>query len=159
MTIKNIASAFGFAAIGLLFFCLRLWQPEHQVLKHHEHLLKAASTRNWTEFAENIDEHYKDRWGQNKAVVLSQSKEVLSQFFVLEITSESPDCLISGSEGIVSCHLKIVGKGSPLADLAIEEVNALKTPFTFRWTRQSWKPWDWKLTFADNPQLNIPEGL
>jgi len=159
MNIKSIAAATGLTLVLILLFCLWLWQPERQVLKHNEHLLKAASSRNWTALAEFINEKYSDRWGHDKASALSDSREVLGQFFVLEITGESAGCSTDGLVATVSCRLKMSGKGSPLADIAVNEINALKTPFTFQWTRQSWKPWDWQLTRADNPDLNIPQGF
>jgi len=159
MTIKTIAATAGLAAVVILLFCLRLWQPERQILKHNEHLLKAASNRNWTRLAAFIDEKYSDRWGHDKASALSDSREVLAQFFVLDLTGESPECSANGLTGTVSCHLKMSGRGSPLADAAMNEINGLQPPFTFQWTRQSWKPWDWKLTRVDNSQLNIPQGL
>jgi hypothetical protein len=159
MNIKSIAAAACLGAVLLLLFCLRLWQPERQVLKHNEHLLKAASHRDWKRVAEFIDEKYGDRWGHDKTSALSDSREVLGQFFILDLTGESSDCAADGGVGTVVCRLKMAGRGSPLAEAAMDEVNALKTPFTFQWTRQSWKPWDWKLTRVDNPQLNVPQGL
>ena len=156
MNIKTVTTAAGLAAVVLLLLCLRLWQPERQVLKHQQHLLQAASRRNWTRLAEFLGEKYTDQWGHDKAAALSDSREVLGQFFALDLTGESPDCTANGILGTVSCRLKMAGKGTPLAEIALEEVNALKTPFTFQWTRQSWKPWDWKLTRVDNPDLQIP---
>jgi hypothetical protein len=159
MNIKSATAAACLAGVALLLFCLRLWQPERQVLRHNEHLLKAASSRNWTRVAEFIDEKYGDRWGHDKSSALSDSREILGQFFVLDLVGESSECRADGAIGTVSSRLKMTGKGSPLAEAAMEEVNALKNPFTFQWTRQSWKPWDWKLTRVDNPDLNLQQGL
>ena len=159
MNIKNTVYALALAAIVLILFCLRLWQPERQVLKHQENLLKAASARNWPRMAEFIDGKYSDRWGHDKTSVLSDSREVLSQFLVLEITGASIETTVTGGVGTVSCRLKMVGRGSPVGEVVMSEINGLKTPFTFQWTCQSWKPWDWNLTLVDNPGLNIPQGF
>ena len=158
MNLKNTGIYAGVAAVVIILYSLWLWQPERQVLKHHEHFLKAVSNRNWTRFAGFLDDKYTDRWGHDRAGVLSDSREVLSQFFTLTLTGESTDCAVDGNTGTVSCRLRMQGAGTPVAESAVSEVNSLAAPFTFKWTRQSWKPWDWKLMSVDNPQLNIPQG-
>ena len=45
------------ALVIAALYCLWLWQPERQVLKHHARLLHAAEARNWTRFGELIDAH------------------------------------------------------------------------------------------------------
>jgi len=157
MNLKNAGIFASLSTVALLLYCLWLWQPGRQVLKHHQHFLQAASDRNWTRFTDYLDDKYADQWGHDKAGVLSSSREILSQFFALTITDESTDCVVEGNTATVSCRLKMKGTGSPVAEYAIDEVNALTTPFTFEWTRKSWKPWDWKLKRVDNPQLSIPQ--
>ena len=139
MKIKTAAAVACLAAVVLILFLLRLWQPERQILKHNEHLLKAASDRNWTRLALLIDDKYSDRWGHDKTSALSDAREVLGQFFVLDLTGESPQAGADGMTGVVSCRLKMAGNGTPLAGAAMDEVNALRSPFTFQWTRKSWR--------------------
>lgn len=158
MNLKKSAAIAGIAVILPMLFCLHLWQPERQVLKHHEHLLQAASDRNWKRLTEMMDEKYTDRWGHDRAGAIAESREVLSQFFALTITGEPGECVISGNIATLPAHLKLAGNGTAVAEMAVNEVNALTGPFVFEWTRKSWKPWDWKLTRVDNRQLNIPEG-
>ena len=158
MNIKSTLPFVCLAFVVLLLFCLRLWQPERQALMHNEHLLKAASKRDWTRVSAFIDEKYSDRWGHDKTAALADAREILSQFFILDLTGESPECSAGSGSATISCRLKMTGRGSPIADAAMTEVNALQTPFSFQWTRHSWKPWDWKLARVDNTQLNIPPG-
>jgi len=157
MNLKIAGILSGLLAVSVMLFSLWLWQPERQVLKHHEHFLRAAANRDWTRLAGFLDDSYADRWGHNKESVVSNSREVLSQFFGLNIADEETDCYIEGNTGTVSCKLTLHGNGTPVAEYAVSEVNRLTTPFTFQWIRRSWKPWDWKLTRVDNPQLHIPQ--
>ena len=79
-----------------------------------------------------------------------------AQFFVLGITLENPEQSVSGKSGEVSARLLAKGSGGPLAQLVIERLQGLHEPFTFRWQRRSWKPWDWALVRVDQPTLEIP---
>lgn len=153
MTGKGTVAAF--AAVAWVLYCLWLWQPERQVLKHHEHFIKAAETRNWRRVEAFIDAGYSDRWGHDKAFVLRESREILRQFFALSIVSAVGSCDVIGHAATVSATLKMAGTGTPIAEMAKNEVNALRAPFVFEWKRQSWKPWDWKLTRVDHPQLRL----
>jgi len=146
--------------LGLLFVliflrCLWLWQPERQVLLHQDHLLDAAEIRNWKRFDQFIANNYADRWGHDKAFLVRESSEVLRQFFGLTIKRDRVECRVQGDRATVLDHLKLEGKGTPIAVLAASTVNELQEPFSFEWKRQSWKPWDWVLISADQPQLNL----
>lgn len=141
----------GFVAAAL--YCLWLWQPERQAIKHQQTLLQAAGKRKWKKVSSLIAENYSDRWGFSKTVALRETSEVLRQFFVLEIKGEM--FAIEPADDTIAIHQRITfdGKGTALAEMAKQEVNNLRQPFRFEWKRQSWKPWDWQLTRVDHPQL------
>jgi len=143
-----------FLVIALLR-CLWLWQPQRQVILHQDHLLDAAQERNWKRFDSFIAPNYSDRWGHDKAFLVRESSEVLRQFFGLTIQRQRIECRLNGNTAIVLDRLKLDGKGTALATMATSAVNDLHEPFTFEWKRQSWKPWDWALVSADQPELNL----
>ncbi len=124
---------------------------------HHTHFLRATESRNWSRIADFIAPNYTDRWRHDKTLILRESREVLRQFFVLTISGDVLRCEISGNHARVTAQLKFDGTGTALAANAQQEVNKLQTPFVFEWTRQSWKPWDWQLTRADNAQLQLSD--
>src|SRR5205823_669354 len=139
----------------IALYCLWLWQPERQVLKHHARLLHAAEARNWPKFGELIDAQYSDRWGHDKAFVVRESSNWLRQFFSLTIQNEIVQSEARDMRGSVSARLRLEGNGTALAQMAKDEVNSLDAPFVFEWTRKSWKPWDWRLTRADCADLRL----
>ena len=153
MNAKLASAAFLFVAWTL--YCLWLWQPERQVLKHHEHFIKAAENRNWRRVEAFIDARYSDRWGHDKAFLLRESREILRQFFALSIESTVGSCEVIGDTATVPATLKIAGTGTAITEYAKNEVNALREPFVFEWKRQSWKPWVWTLMRVDQPQLRM----
>jgi hypothetical protein len=144
-------------ALGL--YSAWLWQPERQVRLHTAHLLKAVEGRRWNKVQSFVADNYSDRWSHDKEFVLRESKEVFRQFLFITIQGETLSCSISGSTGVTRDRVKISGSGSPIAELAMERVNRLRQPFVFTWERASWKPWDWRLTRFDQPELEIAAGM
>jgi hypothetical protein len=139
-------------------YSLWLWQPERQALKHQQSLLKAASNRNWKKVAALIGEEYKDQWGFDKKSAIREGREILRQFFVLEIQGETVAIEAGKNTIAILQRLTVDGKGTVVAEMVKGEVNKLRQPFHFEWKRQSWKPWDWQLVRTDNVELRIRAG-
>jgi len=100
-------------------------------------------------------EDYADRWGHDKARVAERSREVFRQFLVLGIEVEDLDVLEADGTGTATGRVALQGRGGPLAEMAIQEAATLREPFSFTWRQASWKPWDWKLTRVDQPELEL----
>jgi hypothetical protein len=147
------------ALLTLALYSAWLWQPERQVRLHTAHLLKAVEGRQWKKVDSFVADNYSDRWSHDKEFVLRASNEVFSQFLFLAIQGQTLECEVSGSTGATHDRIKIAGSGGPVAELVIERVNRLRQPFVFTWERRSWKPWDWRLTRFDQPELEIGPGL
>jgi len=145
--------------LGLAIFLVVLWAPERQIRLHQEHLLSAISDKNWARVASFIAEDYSDRWGHDKAFVTQAAREVFAQFFALELTMSQPVLSRRDQNGEVSGRLIAKGSGGPFAQMAIDKLQELREPFTFRWQKRSWKPWDWTLTRVDHPTLEVPAEL
>jgi len=145
------------AALVLLVWCLWLWQPARQLRRHTEQLLATIEHTKWRNLSDIIADDYSDRWGQDKALLTEHARQAFAQFFV--ITVKSSDLEIQESEGVgtVRARVALTGRGGPLADLVIGRAAELKEPFSFTWRQASWKPWDWKLSRIDQPELEIPE--
>lgn len=149
------AAGIALVAVALILFCLRLWQPEHQARLHTLHFLKAVEDRDYSRMSAQIDDAYADRWGFKKATLISNSREVLRQFFSV-VVEEAITSVERGDEAIVvSVRIKLGGTGTGISEVAKDRVNGLTEPFAMRWARRSWKPWDWKLSRVDQPQLRV----
>lgn len=147
----GLSASIVFVAIAL--WCLWLWQPERQVRLHQDHLLDAAERRSWTRFSSFIAADYSDRWGHDKEFVVRETAEILRQFFALGIMRDYAGLDVDADRAEVQVRLKLEGNGTPLAQFAQAEVNALSEPFVFAWQKKSWRPWDWQLSRADQSQL------
>ncbi len=147
----------GVLGLVSVIYCSVLWQPERQIRLHQLHWLESLEDRHWKSFASDISESYSDRWHHDKNFLLQNTEEVFRQFLFLSITQTPGELLVGDGSATYSVSLRLSGSGGPLGQMAIDRVNSLQGPFTFRWEKQSWKPWDWKLGEANHPKLEIPE--
>ncbi|HEX5177680.1 MAG TPA: hypothetical protein VFV83_11645 [Chthoniobacteraceae bacterium] len=143
--------------VALLLYCAALWQPQRQLRLHQANLLRAVEKRDWERVATFFADDYSDRWGHDKASVIERAREVFRQFLFVKIRHAITTIDRLNDSASVAASIKIDGSGGPLAQFAEERVDALRDPFVFRWSKQSWKPWDWKLREVNQPELEIPE--
>ncbi len=99
---------------------------------------------------------YRDRWQQDKAIVMQRSREVFGQFVMLTVERESRGLRMDAGRWLLTEKVRLKGLGGPLAMLARDAVNALREPFMMEWRRRSWKPWDWELQSVAQPELELP---
>lgn len=157
MSNRNVLFGGASAGLILVIFLFSLWNPEKQVRRHQRQFLSALEDRDWDDINELLADTYSDRWGHDKAFVQSRASEVFRQFFVVQVTGENQSVEMGVDTGEVKTRLQVKGKGGPLAEYAMMKANALQQPWTFRWQKQSWKPWDWVLVHVDQPELEIRE--
>ena len=151
----RLTLSLGLPAVAI--FLALLWQPARQVRLHQEHFLRAVGKRNWADVGQFIGADYHDRWGHDKENVIAQAGQVFGQFLFCEFQSEERSLALADGTGTVLARLTLGGTGGPVAEYAKQRVNTLTEPFTFKWVRRSWKPWDWELTEVDQPQLEVSE--
>ena len=154
---KNLRLTVGLVALALAIFLALLWQPARQVRLHQRHLLKAVEKRKWEAVEGFIGAEYHDRWGHDKENVIGQASPVFGQFLFCNIAAEEHSLILGEGAGTIGVRLAMTGSGGPVAEMVKQRVNSLTEPFTFKWAHRSWKPWDWELIAADQPQLDIAE--
>lgn len=156
---SNRSVLYGGACVGfiLAIFLVSFCNPEKQVRRHQRLLLSALEDRDWDDINELLAENYSDRWGHDKAFVQSRAAQVFRQFFAVQITGEITQLDMQPDRAELRTSLRVQGRGGPVAEYAMTRANALTDPWTFRWKKQSWKPWDWALEYVDQPQLEITE--
>lgn len=147
------------AALALLICAGTLkwhWQPERQVRRHQAALFHAYEKRDWADLHHLVAEEYKDGWGQNKADLMQGSQEAFRHFLFLTIEAPPATCQVA-AEGLatVETTVRLRGRGSPVAEVIMDRVRALKQPFRFTWQKAGAWPWDWVLIHAEQPELNL----
>ena len=156
MNLKNIARwVGGLIVVAILWFCWWV-QPERQVRRAQGRFFSTVEKRNFEALSRLVAEDYRDRWQQDKAIVLRGCREVFSQFMMLTIERADSRAGRKRDSWVLREKLTMKGLGGPLAMVARDEVNRLREPFAMTWRRRSWKPWDWELIAVDHPTLELP---
>ena len=157
-TFRNAFYGGAILAVIIGVWLLQLWQPARQVQLHCEHLISAIEGKKWDSIAAFLDDGYQDQWKQDRALVLSRLREVLSFARNLRMQIDSPAVNASESEGNWTARITIDADANEVGETIKSRVNALDAPFELHWQRKSWKPWDWKLTRVSNSALELPAG-
>lgn len=145
-------------AFGLGLYLFQLWQPERQLRLHSAHLLEALEQSDWEDAKSFIAETYQDQWGHDRALALSRLREVLQYTRELQIDAQETGFGLSAEEGTWSARIRIEAEPNEVTIYLKERVNVVEEPFELSWRRQSWKPWDWKLTRVSNSAIELPTG-
>jgi len=156
-TLQRIVILIGVILLASLGWWAWGLRAENQIEKASQGVLKAASNRNWKKLQTYMASDYKDQWGMDGNQMVQSASNVLSQFFVVDIVATAPaQITINGNQAEWSAPLRVEGKGTAIAEAIIEHsATTLRSPFTFTWRKQSWKPWDWKLVSTKQPELNF----
>ncbi|MEM1297179.1 MAG: hypothetical protein AAGH89_17570, partial [Verrucomicrobiota bacterium] len=73
---------------------------------------------------------------------------------VIGVQSDELRLEIKDAEATVTTNVGLTGSGpSPVAALIVSEANRLNSPWVFTWKKEGAKPWSWKLTRVENPDL------
>lgn len=146
--------------IGVVIVCaaLALWwwlQPERQVRRAQTRLIAAIEGRDFAAFERLLADDYRDRWGHDKANVISLTQEVFQQFLFVTVVREEKGLDSRGAEWVLREKIKLTGTGGPLATYAKDELNRLTQPFEITW-RRTGGPTQWSITNVEQPELALP---
>lgn len=121
-------------------------------------MLDALESRNRESFASMLADDYRDRWEHDKAIVVRRCGMIFEHFMTLDIEGENRGAEeTAGGAWLVRQKITVTGMGSPIGIAARDRVNALTQPFSMKWRKRGWKPWDWELTSVDQPELQVPQ--
>ena len=137
-----------------IFSAVRLASPTRGLQGKWDDLMDACERHNRDNFAALLADDYHDSWGLNRDDATKLSYEVFRQFLLLTIDRQEPTLELGDDDtATTGALIRLEGTGGPVAPAVIQEANAIKTPTVFHWRRMSWKPWDWQLTWLENPGL------
>ena len=146
-------------AIVIGFFLIWLWQPDRQVNRHVENLLRKIEAKDWTGASSFISSEYLDQWGDDRSLVIARMREVFRYLPNAQINAIDPTVKIDQDKATWRARITIEGEGGEVIAFVKERVNSLTTRFELEWRHVSGKPWDWKLVRVSNSELEIPAGF
>ncbi|MFV0415740.1 MAG: nuclear transport factor 2 family protein [Chthoniobacterales bacterium] len=155
ISIRTAAISLLLIAVGTTGFLFWSWQPKRQVEKALQRTLAAVENKDGVDLAAQIANDYSDEWGFNRPQAVEYASQGLKQFFWITIVPQNTNIEIDGDTATITCNLLFEGHGTSLAQIALDRAQALKEPFVFSFRRESWKPWDWKISSASQPEVQI----
>lgn len=143
----------GILLVIALAVALPWLSPKRGVERSAKALVGALADNDKDALAALLAADYADGFGMDRAQALVAAGEFRKHFVVCTITCEDPQLTLAGDSraAITRALVRLGGQGSPVAQAAIQASVNTATPTSFRWRRESWKPWDWKLVSIDNP--------
>ena len=133
-----------------------------QVERVQQKLVSQAEKRNWLEAKKFLAADFEDQWGHNRNDVIELATAAFEGTLYLNIDWTTAE--VTENENIVKVRgtAKMNGSGGGATPLIIKKVNELTEPWVFTWTKEGWKPSDWKLLSMKNAALEnvaFPEGF
>ena len=132
-----------------------LWRPERQVRLHSTHLLSQIEKKNWPAVREFIGDDYRDRWGNDRSLLVERMREIFRSLPNARIEVSGVQVRAENRQGYWLAKITIKADPGEFTTLIEERVNSLPAPFELEWRRRSGKPWDWKLVCVRNEALEI----
>lgn len=131
------------------------WQLENRMGT----LLKGIEARNARMYLGVVSESYADEWKFTSDQITRAFDDVSAQFLTLKIEPMAPVWTIGDTEATCEMTFKVSGKPvTPIGELILSEASSIKTPFRFKWRKEGWGAWTWKLIAVENTEIEPPSG-
>lgn len=136
----------------IVFLSLPWFSPSRGVDRAWRGVISAIEDNDMTRLGELMGEDYHDGFGLDRAAALKLAGDVRRHFVVCNIRREKAEVVMDPSEksAVTRALVRLGGNGSNIAQNAIAASQGSQTPTEFRWRRNSWKPWDWRLVAVHN---------
>lgn len=144
--------ALGLLAILALVFGLPWLSPARGVERAWKNVVQAIEDNDQETLAAYLSENYRDGFDLNREEALKLVATVRGQFLVCTIRRDRPELVMdpNNRSALTRALIRLDGQGTALATAAIQASQSTQTPTVFRWRRDSWKPWDWRLVSVEN---------
>lgn len=143
----------GLLVVLALWLALPFFSASRGVERAWDQVLAAIGDNDAEALGRLLGEEYSDGFGFDRAGAIQMAGVIRAQFVTCTLRRERSEVVMdpSNRSAVTRAHVRLVGNGTPIAQGAIQASAASETPTTFRWRRNSWKPWDWRLISIDNP--------
>jgi hypothetical protein len=152
-TRRSILIGLGIVLALAAFLGLPWLSPERGVQRTWSAVLTAIEDNDRPALAALLGPDYRDGFDLDREAALELAATVRGQFLVCTVRRERPELVMATDNRAATARavLRLGGNGTPVATAAIQASAASQTPTTFRFRRNSWKPWDWRLVSVENP--------
>ncbi len=149
-----VLTVLGCLLVAALALGLPRLSPERGVERAWAGLVRAIEKNDRERLTAYLTEDYKDAFGLGREQAVELVASVRGQFVVCTIRRERPMRELRDDKraAVTRALIRVEGQGSPVAAAVVQTAQSTQTPTEFRWRRDTWKPWDWRLVSVDNPE-------
>lgn len=149
---RTVLIAGGLLLIVALLVGVPWLSPTRGVQRAWDGVVAAIEDNDMEALGAYLGNDYKDGFDLDREGALGLAKQVRQQFMVCTIRRENAELSMDPSDksAVTRALIRLGGHGTPVAQNAIAASAASQTATSFRWRRNSWKPWDWRLVSVDN---------
>ncbi len=143
----------GLVLILGLWLALPFFSAGRGVERAWDEVIAAIEDKDTEALGRLLGDDYADGFGLDRAGAIQLAAQIRAHFVVCNLRREKSELVMDPSKNsaVTRALMRFSGSGSPVAQGAIQASAASHTPTAFRWRRNSWKPWDWRLVSIDNP--------
>jgi hypothetical protein len=122
--------------------------PVRSVQRTWNKMLNLTEKRQWEQIEEMISPEFSSEWGYNRPEAVALGEEILRHFFFLRfiVPEDAVIEITTPGTALLSARLELEGSGSPLAQLAIKQLQEHPGRFLFTFTQEEPGPRGWRLT-------------
>lgn len=132
---------------------------ESQVQRRAEKFRLAIADKNPEKARRMVSERYRDKWDMNPDELGLAVKDVTSQFLSLTVQWVDPVIVAADGKATITARAKVDGRPlTPVGNMMLNAANQLREPFVFRWEKEGWWPWTWRLVAIENVDYEFPSG-
>jgi hypothetical protein len=123
--------------------------------KFRQALSNKDANRAWT----MVSASYRDEWGLDRDSLRLAMNDVTTQFLTLNVEWIDPRLEVRDGAVFVTARPRLAGRSlTPAGEMILQRAAQLHEPFVFRWQKEGWWPWSWRLRSISCPTLEIPPG-
>ena len=131
------------------------WNSSAQLAKSQAALLSGIEDNRWARCESQISERYADRWGWKRDDLRLVFQDIRSQFLALGLHLDGATWDMAGERATFSGRLRLEGAPIGIGASIQSMVNRETAPIVFRWEKESWQPWSWKLVSINHPEIDV----
>lgn len=149
-----VLTVLGVALVAALLLGLPWLSPARGVERAWAGVVKAIEKNDRERLAAYLSENYSDGFGLGRGQAVELVASVRGQFLVCTIRRERPMTELAPDKrsAVARALVRVDGQGTPVAAAVVQTSQSTQTPTEFRWRRETWRPWDWRLVSVDNPE-------
>lgn len=159
ISLRGVGVVVAVGVVAAVAWGLPYLSPTKGVERQWARVIKAVEKKDEGRLRAILAEDYVDDWGSNREEAVKLALGVFQHFVTLTITREQPTLVMeSKSKATTGARVVVRGQGSPVAQMVVQGSEGMTAPTRFRWRRESWRPWDWRLTGLENEDIraNLP---